>query len=232
MTSFPSRVFLLCAGFSLSAQAQIYKFHNAEVAVGGTGQYTTSITSQLLAPHQAQTNSVGFLLSYRDDPFRRGFVELNYQYSSFSERFVSQVAPYTQNSIPAGFHEGTAAYVVSPHYRKLTPFVGVGGGVAYFNPSSPTRAHTQMRPAGLVEFGLDVPTSNRRLGFRLESRALAYRAPNFNNPDLATHRWVIQSEPSRRLSSTSSNDRIASGSATDSLAYCNASLVRPSEATG
>lgn len=197
MLSFTSKLFLLCAGLSLSAEAQIYKAHNAELALGGAGQFTTSITSQAFAPHQAQTNSLGFLLSYRDLAFRRSFVEVNYQYSSFSERFVGVQAPYVHTSIPVGFHEGTAAYVIRPRiYRKFTPFAGVGGGVAYFNPSTPTRAHTQMRPAGLVEFGADIPTSNRHLGFRLESRALAYRAPNFNNPDLATHRWVVQSEPS------------------------------------
>ena len=196
MSYFPSKLLLLCAGLSISAEAQLYKAHNAELALGGSGQFTTSITSQELGPHQAQTNSAGFLLSYRDLAFRHGSVEVNYQYSSFSERFNSQVPPFLTTSIPLGFHEGTAAYIVSLRRLRYTPFVGVGGGVAYFNPSSPTRSHTQMRPAGLVEIGLDIPTSNRHLGFRLESRILAYRAPNFNNPDLASHRWVAQSEPS------------------------------------
>ena len=53
---------------SFSAHGQFYKLHSAEVAVGGTGQFTTSVTSQDNLPHQATTNSTGFLFSFHDAP--------------------------------------------------------------------------------------------------------------------------------------------------------------------
>ncbi len=54
---------LPAAGF-----AQLYKIQDAVVAVGGTGQVTISITSQNNVTHEASTDSVGFLDSFREHP--------------------------------------------------------------------------------------------------------------------------------------------------------------------
>lgn len=96
--------------------------------------------------------------------------------------------------MPLGFHEATAAYLLHPHYRHFRPFVGLGGGALYFDPSVHVR--TQIRPAGLAETGFDLRTSNPHLGFRVQGRWLLYRAPNFNNSGLSSSRWVSTSEPS------------------------------------
>ena len=175
------------------AFSQLNEGHHADVAVGGTGQFTTSITSQSNLGHNATTNSTGFLLSLRAQPLKFAPVELNYQYSSFSERFGAHNTPLN-TYVPLSFHEATAAYILHPHYRKFRPFVGVGGGSLYFDPT--VHVKTQIRPTGLFEVGFDMHTANPHLGFRVQGRSLLYRAPNFNNPALSSSRWVATNEPS------------------------------------
>lgn len=179
---------------SYGAHGQLYKIHNADVAVGGTGQFTTSITSQNNVPHQATTDSAGFLLSFREHPVAWAGVEFNYQYASFSERFTNN-SYIPLSYVPLSVHEGTAAYLFHPHFRRLQPFVGVGGGALYFHPY-PVAITTQWRGVGLVEVGADIPTRNPHLGFRLQARSLLYRAPNFKDANLATSGWVATNEPS------------------------------------
>ena len=186
--------FSLCAVVCLSARAQAYKIHNADVAVGGTGQFTPSITDQTNTPHQATTDSAGFLLSFRDHPVSWAGIELNYGYSSFSERFTS-LASVSLESVPLSFHEAIAAYVLHSHRHGIQPFATVGGGALYFNPS-PVHVYTQLRGTGLVDVGADMLTSNPHFGFRIQGRSLYYRAPNFNNASIATSRWVATVEPS------------------------------------
>lgn len=188
----------LSLGFVLaftSAHSQQYlKTHNADLAVGGTGQFTTAITSQSQLNHQWATESAGFLLSFREHALPFAGLELNYQYSSLSERFASSTGLPLAN-IPVAFHEGTAAYLFHPHFRHLQPFVGLGGGVIFFNPSRSTLL-SQYRATGLAEFGFDIPTRNPHLGFRMQGRSLLYRAPNFRNASLSSSRWVSTEEPS------------------------------------
>ena len=175
------------------AHAQFHEFRNADVAVGGTGQFTTAITSQSNRPHNGTSDSAGFLLTFRVQPIRFTPIELNYQYSSFSERFGSPTGPIS-TFVPLSLHEATAAYLLHPHFHRFRPFVGLGGGALYFDPS--VHVKTQIRPAGLLEIGFDMRTSNPHLGFRVQGRSLLYRAPNFNNSGLSSSRWVSTSEPS------------------------------------
>ena len=187
-------VTLSCAFMALSAEGQFYKLHQADVAVGGTGQFTTSLTSQsTFLPHQSTTDSAGFLVTLRDHPVSFAGVEFNYGYSKFSERFTT----YTGSRLaylPASVHEATGAYLFHRNYKRFQPFIGVGGGALFFNPLQ--GALSQTRGAGLFEIGADVPTSNRHLGFRVQARSLDYRAPNYNRPGLSSSRWVSTNEPS------------------------------------
>ena len=59
----------------------------------------------------------------------------------------------------------------------------------------PANGQNQWRGAGLVELGFDIPTSNPHFGFRVQGRELIYRAPNYNQPALASKAWVGTSEP-------------------------------------
>ena len=177
----------------IPVHAQFYKIHNADVAVGGTGQFTTSLTSQRYLPHQATTDSAGFLLSFREHPVSWAGIELNYQYSAFSERFVNTQSVPLAN-VPVAFHEGTGAYLIHTHFRHFQPLIGVGGGVLLFGPSG--NYTDQLRGTGLFEIGFDIPTSNPHVGFRVQGRSLLYRAPNFDNAGLSSSRWVSTNQPS------------------------------------
>ena len=176
------------------ACAQLYKLHDADVAVGGTGQFTSSITSQRNVPHQATTDSVGFLGSFREHPVAWAGVEVNYGYTPLSERFTSNSSVLLAN-VPVSLHEFTAAYMFHSHLRRLQPFVNAGGGALYFHPY-PVAVTTQWRATGLFEIGADIPTRNPHMGFRVQARSLLYRAPNFRNANIASSRWVSTNEPS------------------------------------
>ncbi len=173
---------------------QFYKIHDADLAAGGTGQFTTSITSQNNVTHQATTDSVGFLGSFREHPLAWAGVEVNYGYTPFTERFTNNSYVLLAN-VPVSMHEFTAAYMFHPHFRRLQPFVNAGGGALYFHPY-PVPVTTQWRGTGLFEIGADIPTKNPHMGFRVQARSLLYRAPNFKNANIASSRWVATNEPS------------------------------------
>jgi len=193
---FLSSVFALAfIGAATTGQAQVYKFHGADIGVDATGQYTTSITSQTDStngtplPHQGTTDSPGVLVTLRDHPVAWAGVEVNYQYTKFDERFVSGTQP---TSLTTNMHEATAAYLFHPHMRRLSPYVGIGGGALDFIPVE--HLTSQWRGTGLVDVGLDMQTHSR-LGFRIGARDLIYRAPNYGQSQLASSRWVSTEEP-------------------------------------
>jgi hypothetical protein len=189
-----------------SATGPFYKWHNADVGVAATGQFTTSITSQNtglygVLPHQATTDSPGVLFTLRDHPFSWAGVEFNYQYSKFSERYIR--APRTQGlvynptlntpvNVTTSFHEATAAYLFHVRLHKLQPYVAIGGGGLDFVPTMVDR--NQWRLTGLVDMGLDMQTHSR-LGFRIGARDLIYRAPDYYDASLSSSRWVSTEEP-------------------------------------
>jgi hypothetical protein len=188
-----SLLVLACAAcIAASASAQFYKLHETDVAVGGTGQLTTAVTDGN-GNHQTTTDSTGFLLSVRDHPLAWAGVEVNYGFNRFSERFVT-LGNTASASVQSNVHEASAAYMFHPHFAHLQPFVNVGGGALDFVPTQ--YGSNQWRGMGLTEVGLDIPTSNKHFGFRIQGRALIYRGPNFDTPLIATQKWVITTEPS------------------------------------
>ena len=180
---------------TIPASAQFYKIHDADIAVGGTGQFTTSLTSQSNLPHESTTDSAGFLVSFSEHPVSFAGIQINYGFSKFSERF-SNSGGASLADIPVDAHEATGAYLFHPHFRHLQPFIGVGGGVLVFDPSPMNGVTSQLRGTGLFEIGTDIPTSNPHLGFRIQGRSLQYRAPNFQNAGISSSRWVATNEPS------------------------------------
>jgi hypothetical protein len=193
-------LFLLSLATTLSAQ--VYNLRGTDIALSGAGQYTSTITSaESPLPHQATTNSLGFLFTFRDHPLTRVDVEFNYQYSSFSEVWQSAYGAPVQFGVfhaPVAFHEFTAAYVLRSHKRNTTPFrplffLGLGGGEIYFNPS--TNLHTQLRPTALADIGVDIPTRNPHLTYRIQGHGLFYQAPDFHFPLFTGPRWNATIEP-------------------------------------
>ncbi len=122
-------------------------------------------------------------------------IEFNYTYTEYGRNIINQgPVPYNQY-VHTDQHEATAAYLFHPHlhYRSVKPFLAIGGGYTDFIPSY--AGSNQWRGTGLVELGLDIPTSNPHFGFRLQGRELIYRHPDFNQTDLASRTWAATSEP-------------------------------------
>lgn len=182
----------LCAlAFAASAaHGQIYKLHNADIAFNATGQFTTPLTSTYTGVTQRTTDSFGGVISLREHPVSWAGIEFNYGFTDFHERF--DAAKYYA-TVKTNMHEATAAYLIQPHFRKLQPFLAIGGGGIDF---APAQGQTQWRGTGLVEAGLDIPTSNPHFGFRVQGRSLIYRAPNFRQVNLGSKTWVATDEPS------------------------------------
>ena len=204
-------------GATTSAHGQffsnMYKLKGGGLAIGGDGQFSTiistnpssgtyafpggpgSLTESVSGQQQYTTFSAGVIgqLAFHPEPWA-GF-EVNYGYTHYSERFAisasSSSAPVTF-SVPTSAHEATGAYTFHPKHIPFQPFLNIGGGGIYFNSNSNS---SQWRGAGLAEVGIDLPTRNPHLAFRIEGRALFYRAPNFNTPALSTRSWRATEEP-------------------------------------
>ncbi len=193
---FPAVLVFAVLGSAANMKAQFYKLHNADIAVGGTGNFTTTLTSNS-SNQQYTTDSAGFIGSLRDHPVAWAGVELNYGYTHMTQQYAyTNNGSAVQQNIVSGVHEGTAAYMFHPHFFHIQPFVNVGGGALYFNGSTLGTQESQWRGAGLVETGFDLPTHNRHFGFRVQGRTLIYRAPDYGTIKLSSRSWVATTQPS------------------------------------
>ncbi len=153
-------------------------------AVTGTG---------LIEPRT--TDSPGVLTTFRERPFRWATVELNYQFTKFSERYSAAPGSTTiaaPVAIPTNMQEATAAYLRKfKRIGRMNPYVGVGGGSLCFTPI--VKTVSQWRGAALVEAGVDFQTHSR-LGFRIGARDLIYRAPTYAMTNVPST-WVATTQP-------------------------------------
>jgi hypothetical protein len=181
--------------------------HQMDFGVGGAGQFTTSITNQETQqssgpgfgaplPRQWTTQSLGALATLRDRPFTWVGVEVNYQFTRYSERYQIPTAPFASPSllvyVPTSVHEYTAAFVFQSDKHKIKPFLALGGGYQNFQPTGDF-SH-QWRETALLDLGVDIPTQTK-LGFRIGARDLVFRAPDFQNTALSSSRWVSEEQP-------------------------------------
>jgi hypothetical protein len=185
----PLCAFTLAACTAPMAHAQFYKIHNADISGSAIGQFPYTLTTNNSNIQQTNTESFGGLFSIKEHPVSWAGVEVNYAYTDFSEKFT---APSYTARTHTDMHEATAAYIFHAHIRHFQPFLAVGGGALDFVPRS---GQNQWRGTGLVEVGFDIPTSNPHFGFRVQGRELIYRAPNFQQANLASRSWVGTSEP-------------------------------------
>jgi hypothetical protein len=205
---------------AVAAQAQFYKneFKNSSFSVGGFGEFTTQLSTNPTSGNyrvpfgtagvstypvtisnnqQFTTDSAGFITSFQFHPVSWAGVELNYSYTRYSERYTFNYSTPANSAqyvnAPTDADEFTAAYSFHPKHIPLQPFLNLGGGAIDF---APTNLPNQWRGAGLAELGFDLPTHMSHLGFRVEGRALFYRAPNFDTPEYSTRGWSVTEEPS------------------------------------
>jgi hypothetical protein len=196
-----TRLLPLLCGFALaavSAQAQFYKLHEADISGGAIGQFTTPLTDGTGSTIEADNkNSLGGMITLSEHPVPWAGIEFNYAYNEYGSTITQFAAPTYSQYVHTDAHEATAAYLFHPRSRffskKIQPFVAVGGGYIDFVPSY--AGSNQWRGTGLVEVGFDIPTSNPHFGFKVEGRELIYRSPNFNQSDLASKQWVTTNEP-------------------------------------
>jgi hypothetical protein len=182
------------ASTALTAQAQFYKLHNADIGGGAIGQFTTALPAQNSSNVQDfTTNSFGGMFTLRDHPVSWAGVEFNYGFTEYHHDYSIYPSGTAQTKNDA--HEATAAYLFHPHFRNLQPFIALGGGYIDFVPVQ-TGGQNQWRGTGLVEVGLDIPTSNPHMGFRVQGRELIYRSPDFGQSNIASRDWVATAEPS------------------------------------
>lgn len=205
---------VLLLSLPLAASAQFYKLKGGSLSVGGTGNFNTTLTSNSVSgvynvpqtgggvltttvsnEQQYTTLSAGFLTSLQFHPVSWAGVEFNYGFNHYSERYGFNYATTTASqlvNVPVDTHEATAAYQFHPRFIPFQSFVNIGGGAIDFAPGI---ASNQWRGAGLLETGFDIPAS-KRIGFRIEGRALVYRSPNFYTPALSTRSWRVSEQPS------------------------------------
>ncbi len=177
---------------AVSAQAQYLKLHNTDIGGGAIGQFTTPLPAGNSSDVSQYTqDSLGAMFTVRTHPVAWAGLEFNYAWNRYTQYYTG---PGYTARVKNNTHEATSAYLFHPHFRHLQPFVAVGGGYIDFIPNG--AGQNQWRGTGLLEAGLDVPTRNPHLGFRLQGRELVYRNTNFYQPDLSSRRWVATSEPS------------------------------------
>ena len=162
--------------------------NSMEIGGGVIGERTSVLPTNNASVPQTTTNALGGVISVKDRPFSWAGFELNYGLSEFSEKFSATPS----FRVKTAMHEGTGAVIFHPRLFQLRPFVAIGGGYLVF---APTQGRSQWRATGLGEIGLDIPTPDPHVGFRVQGRVLVYSAPNFYNTGLGTANWVATTEP-------------------------------------
>jgi len=220
LTRFATIAAVVSLAGSLSAHAQWWKLNHGNVAVGGTGQFNTVLTSNpntvpytsgtttvnVGAQRQDTTWSAGFISSMQLHPVSWAGIQLNYGYTHYQERYsfnYSNTSVRQYASVPTDWHEATAGYLVHPKHIPFQPYMVIGGGAIDFLPAhgnaynnlAVSYGHNQWRGAGLLEMGFDMPTHSKHVGFRVSGRSLYYRAPNFGTPQISTRSWRVTTEP-------------------------------------
>ena len=205
--------FLALSAVPFAAQAQYLKTHGASLSVGGTGHFDRNLTTDpnyvpfnypiqngttLTTTYNQQqytTLSAGFLSTFEFHPKPWAGIALNYGFTHYQERFVYNYAINTaqgQTNVPTDAHEFTGGYLFHPKHIPFQPYLEVGGGAIDFTPSN---ASNQIRGAGLLETGFDLPTKDSHIGFRISGRSLYYRQPNFYTSAISSRGWRVTIEP-------------------------------------
>jgi len=204
----------LTIGSLAHAQTQYFKDHGASISVGATSPFEHELSSHpttalytiptpaggvidttVSNQHTYITDSAGFLGSFDFHPRPWAGVELNYGFNHYGRIYdFNYSAATTAQKIEIGndVHEFTGALQFHSRRMIVQPFFNLGAGALDFDPRA---ASNQIRGAGLLEAGLDVPTYKGHIGFRFEGRSLFYRAPNYYQPAISTRGWRAAVEP-------------------------------------
>jgi outer membrane immunogenic protein len=181
--------------FSLPAFAQEER---SEVSADFTGDFPAQASG--LGLTDKPTNSSGLLVNYRYDFNDWSAIEINYDYTQFSQYYGPPRFTSASFVTRASANEATLGYVLTfgqPTGARYRPFVEAGTGALFFSPvskGSTVAGLTQDRAAFLYGGGVDwnaAPNVSVRLGYR----GLVYRAPDFVVPVQVTNAMAHLAEP-------------------------------------
>lgn len=170
---------------------------SGDLIVAAAGLITPAVGAQPY-PRQTTGASVGGLVATEIRPRRWIDLQINYELSHVKASFASQPGGQLLASFGSYVQEASAEYLLSRQPdvtapSRLRPFLGLGGGLLQFSAAAPYSGQT--RGAYLVDPGVDVPTRNDNISFRVDARAVIYRAPNFGASGLANSAWTTTVEP-------------------------------------
>ena len=163
----------------------------SDFAVMALGEFTTGTSGQgdYSGPlHDFYSDhAFGLMASYRYHFNSHHGIEVDYSHAQFIQQYGLAGA-----GIGAGvvthLHEATASYVFQYPYKRLTPYLSTGGGVALFHPTSSSTPlgpelsalpTVQVRPAFVYSGGVDLRIT-RHFSFRAAYRGLICSAPDFD----------------------------------------------------
>jgi len=186
---------MLMGALLLSAVAGYGQESRQDISVSGTGLFSPEVDGNAI--RLAGTDTLGVLGSYRFMLTPHSALELNYQFSQNSNKYVISSLPlgriHTRNQ------EVTAAYVYSLNFRRFNPFAEAGVGTIFFSPIQDygtTLLDTKRNGniGGLFGAGVAYELSPS-FDIRVEYRGFVTKAPAFGLSNYQTNKYYVVSTP-------------------------------------
>jgi hypothetical protein len=167
--------------------------HGYDITASGAGVFSHPLFS---SNSQSATAAAGLFLTFHHATDRRWFdIEAHFGLSKNTAQYAGVgTQPAVNASILA--QEFSADLLLRKHLNRARPYqalpyLGVGGGLLYFHQSS-TQSST-LTAAALIDSGLDIPTNNQHLSFRIGSHLLFYPTPSFGTATASG--WTFSAQP-------------------------------------
>jgi hypothetical protein len=164
-----------------------------DVAASGTGVFNHTLTTSGI---QSMGSAAGlFFTVHRHSDSRWLDIEAHYGLNQISAHYTP-VGSQTSTSASLLSQELTGDVLVRRHLNRARPYqalpyLGLGGGILFFH-QSPT-GNASFTPTILVDSGIDIPTNNQHIAFRIGSHLLFYPSPNLGT--YAVSGWTLSAQP-------------------------------------
>jgi len=179
-------VFLM---LSLSCWAQEEPRHQITLQGSGfVGKTTSSSGIQ-----NESTNSGGFLAGYRFNISKWIAAEVDYDFFSNSQKYVTSSGNFRKQTYTHGI---TGVGVLKlPAFHGINTFALAGGGAMVFHPRNSTGIESQSRGTFVYGGGADVPLI-KHVALRAQYRGFVYKVPDFNIIQLKADKFTHAAVPS------------------------------------
>lgn len=185
--------FLLCLLPVLAATAFAQESRQ-DVSASFIGTYQPTVIGNAVT--QTSTFGKGVLLSYRFMLTPTSALEANYQYSRFTDSYVTS---FSNAHFHTFMQEGSIAYVHSFVYKKFNPFVEGGVGMLTFAPVDDTSTSTLAAAhskafSGLFGGGIAYELSPS-WDLRVQYRGQYFKSIDYGLTQFHTNRFYLMSQP-------------------------------------